>query len=122
VLPNAQIMAIDLDLNNLATGVTNGIVKPFIIDGKRLKSINAYYNKRKAAISSTLAKTRGQKWSKNRQRLTDWRYAAVNDYMHRACHQVVKTGVANNISTVVVGKVTQSLDFMNLGKKTNQNL
>ncbi|OAD23681.1 thioredoxin 1, partial [Candidatus Thiomargarita nelsonii] len=27
--------------------VTNGVVEPFIIDGRRLKSVNAYYNKRK---------------------------------------------------------------------------
>jgi putative transposase len=43
VLPNDQVMAIDLGLNNLATCVTNGVVQPFIIDGRRLKSINAYY-------------------------------------------------------------------------------
>jgi putative transposase len=41
VSPNDQVMAIDLGLNNLATCITNGIVQPFIIDGRRLKSINA---------------------------------------------------------------------------------
>ncbi len=30
-------MAIDLGLNNLATCVTNGVEKPFIVDGRRLK-------------------------------------------------------------------------------------
>jgi len=36
-----KVMSIDLGLNNLATCVTNGVIKPFIIDGKWLKSTNA---------------------------------------------------------------------------------
>jgi putative transposase len=47
-----QVMSIDLGLNNLATCVTNGVVEPFIIDGRRLKSVNAFYNKRKAKMQS----------------------------------------------------------------------
>jgi putative transposase len=116
-----KVMSIDLGLNNLATCVTNGIIKPFIIDGRRLKSVNAYYNKRKAKIQSTLEKTRGRKWSRQLQNLTNRRNAAVNDYMHRATAVVVRTCVENNISKVVVGDVTQSLNGINLGKKTNQN-
>jgi putative transposase len=114
-------MSIDLGLNNLATCVTNGVVKPFIIDGKRLKSVNAYYNKRKASMQAKLSNQRGIKWSKKLTGLTDWRNAFVNDYMHRASHLVVKTCVDNRISKVVVGDVTKSLDHINLGKRTNQN-
>jgi putative transposase len=116
-----KVMSIDLGLNNLATCVTNGVVKPFIIDGRRLKSVNAYYNKQKAKIQSTLEKTRRRKWSRQLQKLTNRRNAAVNDYMHRATHFVVETCVENNISKVVVGNVTQSLNGINLGKKNNQN-
>jgi putative transposase len=116
-----KVMSIDLGLNNLATCVTNGVVKPFIIDGRRLKSVNAYYNKRKAKIQSKLEKTRGRKWSRQLQNLTNRRNAAVNDYMHRATAMVVKTCLEHNISKVVVGDVTKSLDSINLGKKTNQN-
>jgi putative transposase len=72
-----KVMSIDLGLNNLATCVTNGVVKPFIIDGRRLKSVNAYYNKRKAKIQSKLEKTRGRKWSRQLQNLTNRRNAAV---------------------------------------------
>ncbi|MEN8221162.1 MAG: transposase [Pseudomonadota bacterium] len=55
VKQNDQVMSIDLGLNNLATCVTNGVIEPFIIDGRRLKSINAYYNKRKAKMQSKLS-------------------------------------------------------------------
>jgi putative transposase len=50
VSPSDKVMAIDLGLNNLATCVTNGVAKPFIIDGRRLKSINHHYNKRFAKL------------------------------------------------------------------------
>ncbi len=74
-------MSIDLGFNNLATCVTNGVIKPFIIDGNgRMKSINAYYNKRKAQLQSKLEKSRGKKCSNQLQRLTDWRNALINDY------------------------------------------
>jgi putative transposase len=115
-----QVMSIDLGLNNLATCVTNGVIEPFIIDGRKLKSVNAYYNKRKAKMQSKLSK-RGKKWSRRLQNITNWRNAAVNDYMHRATSYVVKICVKHGISKVVVGDVAKSLNWINLGKKTNQN-
>ena len=115
-----KVMSIDLGLNNLATCVTNGVIKPFIIDGKWLKSTNAHYNKRKALMQSKLSH-RGKKWSAKLKSLTDWRNAAINDYMHRASHVVVKTCVDNGISKVVVGDVAKSLNGIKLGKRTNQN-
>ncbi|TGO03697.1 hypothetical protein PN36_01635 [Candidatus Thiomargarita nelsonii] len=120
VSQSEQVMSIDLGLNNLATCVTNGVVEAFIIDGRRLKSVNAYYNKRVAKMQSKLSK-RGKKWSRKLQSLTNWRNAAVNDYMHRATSYVVKTCVEHGISKVVVGDVVKSLNHINLGKKTNQN-
>jgi putative transposase len=120
VIQNNQVMSIDLGLNNLATCVTNGVVEPFIIDGRRLKSINAYYNKRKAKMQSELSK-RGKKWSRRLQSLTDWRNAVVNDYMHKATSYVVKTCLKHGISKVVVGDVVKSFNQINLGKRTNQN-
>jgi putative transposase len=121
VQPNDKVMSIDLGLNNLATIVTNGVIKPFIIDGRRLKSVNAYYNKRKAKIQSQLEKSRGKKWSNRLQSLTDWRNARVNDYLHKATAPVVKICLTHNISKVVVGDVAKSLNHINLGKKNNQN-
>jgi len=117
---NEQVMSIDLGVNNLATCVTNGVVSPFIIDGRKLKSVNAYYNKRKAKMQSKLSK-RGKKWSRRLQGLTDKRNAVVNDYMHKATSIVVKTCLKHGISKVVVGDVVKSLNRINLGKRTNQN-
>jgi putative transposase len=121
VAPNDKVMGIDLGLNNLATCVTNGVAKPFIIDGRRLKSINHHYNKRFAKLQSHLKKTRDRKWSNRLQRLTDKRNASISDYLHKATRQIADICVSKDISKVVVGDITNSLDHINLGKKTNQN-
>ncbi len=121
VSPSDKVMAIDLGLNNLATCVTNGVAKPFIVDGRRLKSINHHYNKRFAKLQSHLKKTRLRSWSNRLQRLTDRRNARIGDYLHKATRQVTDVCVENGISKVVVGDVSKSLDQINLGKKTNQN-
>ncbi|HEC84576.1 MAG TPA: transposase [Thioploca sp.] len=88
---------------------------------RRLKSINHHYNKRFAKLQSHLKKTRNRKWSNRLQRLTDRRNARIDDYLHKATHQVTEISVENGISKVVVGDVAKSLDQINLGKKTNQN-
>jgi putative transposase len=41
---NSNVIGIDLGLNNVVTAVSN-VIKPFIINGKPLKSINQYANK-----------------------------------------------------------------------------
>lgn len=43
-LDNNKVASIDLGLNNLATLVTNFDTQPIIYNGKKLKSINHYYN------------------------------------------------------------------------------
>lgn len=52
---NGRYASIDLGLNNLAT-VSSNVVKPFIINGRPLKSINQYYNKEKAKLQSLFKK------------------------------------------------------------------
>lgn len=49
------VLAIDLGLDNLAACVTNTGTS-FLMDGRKLKSINQYWNKRKARLQSIAAK------------------------------------------------------------------
>jgi putative transposase len=79
VSPSEKVMAIDLGLNNLATCVTNGVAKPFKVDGRRLKFTNPHYNKRFAKLQSHLKKSRGRQWSHRLQRLTDRRNDRISD-------------------------------------------
>ncbi len=47
-----NIVAIDLGVRNLITTVNNNGLKPFVIKGGVVKSINQYYNKERARIQS----------------------------------------------------------------------
>ena len=54
-LVNDTWLSIDLGLNNLVTTFNNIGEKPFIINRKSVKSINQYYNKKKAKLMSYIA-------------------------------------------------------------------
>ncbi len=114
------VMGIDLGLNNLATCTTT-TGESVIINGKPLKSINQFYNKKKAALQSHLEKRQGEKWSVRLQRLTDTRNRKVNDYLHKATRKIVDVCLEQHVSQVIVGNVVHAQNGINLGKRTNQN-
>ncbi|MBF0228617.1 MAG: transposase, partial [Desulfamplus sp.] len=112
---NNNIMAVDLGLDNIAACTTNGIIKPFVIDGKGLKSINQYYNKQMGKAKSVLDKSRPEiKWSKRLQSLTDKRNNKVNDYLHKASNKIVSVCQINDISKIVIGNVSKSINGINI--------
>ena len=47
----SNALALNLGINNLVTAVSNR-VETFIIDGRRLKSINQWFNKENARLQS----------------------------------------------------------------------
>lgn len=77
-------MSIDLGVNNLASVVTNVSNKPVLTDGRKLKSINQYYNKKRSFLQSKLEKVNGRKNSRRLASLTRKRNSKVRDYLHKA--------------------------------------
>ena len=133
---NAYI-GIDLGLNNLAT-ITNNIgLKPIIINGKPLKSINQYYNKKKSQMQKDMPfytyarydkkknininEKRQLSYSKKMDKLTRKRNNKIEDYMHKASALVIKYCLENSIGNIVIGKNEQWKSEINIGKKNNQN-
>jgi putative transposase len=53
--------------------------------------------------------------------LTDKRNARISDYLHKATRQITNICVSKGISKVVIGDISNSLNHINLGKKTHQN-
>ena len=66
-----RIVAIDIGVDNFITMVNNIGENPIAVKGGVVKSINQFYNKRKATIQSELKKANGKDWSKKLQKLTD---------------------------------------------------
>jgi len=117
--PN-NALALDFGINNLITAVSsNG--KSFIIDGKRLKSINQWYNKRNAYLQSIKDKQHYGRRPTNSQRANACdRNNKVNDYMSKAARAVIDYCITNNIGTLVVGYNETFQRGSNIGKINNQ--
>ena len=114
-------LAIDLGINNLATCVTN-TGKSFIIDGRRLKSINQWFNKENARLQSIKDKQHFGKRTTNRQKaIARDRNNKVNDYMSKAARIIINYCITNDIGTLVVGYNETFQRGSNLGKANNQN-
>jgi len=118
---NNNYLSIDLGLNNLMTCYDTKNNKSFIINGKPLKSINQYYNKKKVEIQSKLMKNHN-KYSSNRlNNLILKRNNKINDYLHKSSRFIVNYCVNNDISTIVVGYNKEWKQNINIGKRNNQN-
>ena len=114
-------LALDLGINNLVTAVSN-VGKSFIIDGKRLKSINQWFNKENARLQSIKDKQHFDKKSTNRQKATARdRNNKVNDYMNKTARKVIDYCIINDIGTLVVGYNETFQRNSNIGKQNNQN-
>ena len=115
---NRQYAAIDLGLDNLAT-LTSNVCQSVIYDGKKIKSINYFYNKRKALLQSKL--NENKKTSNRIKRISYRRNNKIKDYMHKVSHLIVAYMEANNLNTLFVGKNSGWKEGINIGKTNNQN-
>ena len=114
-------LALDLGVNNLVTAVSsNG--RSFIIDGRRLKSINQWFNKENARLQSIKDKQHYGKKPTNRQKaIAHDRSNKVNDYMNKTARKIIDYCITNNIGTLVVGYNETFQRNNHLGKQNNQN-
>ena len=116
---NGKYAAIDLGLNNLATVAFNDGSKPLVVNGRPIKSINQYYNKKKAQYQSRL---KGNKrTSQTICTLTNKRNNKVTDYLHKASRLLVNQLVSKGITTLVIGKNKNMKQDINIGRVNNQN-
>ncbi|MEG4227610.1 transposase [Microcoleus sp. N9_B2] len=115
-----SLASIDLGLDNLVALTSNqpGFI-PLLINGRPLKSINQFYNKRQAKLQSQLRGNR--KTSPRIQRLTRCRNQKVDNYLHHTSRVIVDRLTAEQIGTLVIGKNAQWKTEIELGNRTNQN-
>ena len=94
-------LALDLGISNLVTAVSsNG--RSFIIDGRKLKSINQWFNKENARLQSIKDKQHFGRKTTNRQKaIACDRNNKVNDYMNKAARKVIDYCITNDIGTLV---------------------
>lgn len=115
--PTKNIAGIDLGLDNFATLTNNIGIQPIVINGKNIKSMNQYFNKRKAELMSYV-QNRGI--SNRIKKLTLKRNNKINNFLHKSSRYIVNWCIAKEIDTIVVGNNRNWKQEINLGKRTNQ--
>lgn len=114
---NKRYGSIDLGVNNLCT-FTSNVGQSIIYNGRPLKSINQYYNKKKAKLQSELEYTK--RTSKRIRRITLRRNNKVKDYLHKVTSKIVDYMETNSIHILFIGKNVGWKEGINLGVKMNQ--
>lgn len=119
-LDKTKALAIDLGVNNLCTCVTSD-GDSFILDGKKLKSYNQWYNKENARLQSIKDKQKLSKTLTKRQaRLLRKRENRVRDYLGKTTKKIINYCLEHNIGNLVLGKNKGFQQKSNLGKVNNQ--
>ena len=117
---NTNYVGIDLGLNNLAT-IGGNKIAPTIINGRPLKSINQFYNKKLSKLKSRQDLCKNKTVNKKKiQTLTNKRNNKIKDYLHKASKILVNHLVSNDISTIVIGHNKEWKQDINIGKQNNQ--
>ena len=112
-------LAIDLGVNNLCTCVTN-IGKSFIVDGRKLKSINQFFNKQNARLQSIKDKQNIKRQTEQQFLISRKRKNRVDDYINKTCRYIINYCLSNDIGTLVIGYNQSFQSKVNLGKRNNQ--
>jgi len=110
---------IDLGITNLVALTSN---KPgfqaALVNGRPLKSVNQFYNKRKAALQSQL----GHPGTTHRlERLTNTRNRRIDHDLHTISRQIIDLLVKEQIGVLCIGKNEGWKQEANLGKRTTQH-
>lgn len=114
-------IGIDLGVSNLATVASDDAgLSPLVVNGRSIKSINQFYNKRVAELQKVYSK-QGLRTSKRIKRLGLKRKCRIDDYFHKATTWLVRWCLANGVGKVCIGRNKGWKQECNMGKKSNQN-
>jgi IS605 OrfB family transposase len=119
-LDKTRALGIDLGVDNLATCVPSHGT-PFIIDGRKIKSINRFWNKQRAYYQSIADHQNFSGITQHIGRLTFKRNNQIKDMIHKTSRYIVNYCLDNDIGTLVVGYNKDFKRSATLGKQNNQN-
>ena len=114
-------LALDPGVNNLVTAVSS-TGESFLIDGRRLKSINQWYQKENARLQGIKDRQGFGRKTTNRQKaIARNRNNKVNDYMSKAARMIINYCIRRDIGTLVVGCNETFQKSPAMGRQANQN-
>src|SRR6266852_6845636 len=108
---------IDIGMNNLVALTSN---KPgfqsVLVNGRPVKSVNQFYNKRKADLQKQLGTT---STTKRIERMTNKRNRRIDHYMHTISHRIIDLLVKEGIGVLCIGKNDAWKQNSEMSKRTN---
>lgn len=117
----SKILAIDPGVNNFATCATSDF-DAFIIDGKYLKSINQWYNKELARLSTIKDyQDLNKQWTNKQYLITRKRDRRIQDYIYCSAKYIITYCIENNIGNIVFGYNEDFQEIKQRKKDTQQN-
>jgi len=116
---SAYYAGIDIGMNNLVALTSNKpAFQAVVVNGRPVKSVNQFYNKRKAELQKQLGHTGT---TKRMERITNKRNRRIDQYMHTVSHRIIDVLVQEGIGVLCIGKNDAWKQEANMGKRTNQN-
>jgi putative transposase len=91
---------------------------PRLVNGRPVKSLNQFYNKRKAEVQHKLGTP---STTAQLERLTAHRTRQIDHYLHTASRRIIDLLVAEGIGTLVIGKNPLWKQETRMGKRGNQH-
>jgi IS605 OrfB family transposase len=116
---SAYYAGIDIGMNNLVALTSNKPhFKSIIVNGRPVKSINQFYNKRKAELQKQLGHTGT---TKRMERMTNKRNRRIDHYMHTVSKRIIEVLVKEGIGVLCIGKNDGWKQNSEMSKRVNQN-
>ncbi|HYU71260.1 MAG TPA: transposase [Ktedonobacteraceae bacterium] len=115
-------VAIDLGVTNVAAITANreGFI-PRLVNGRTLKAMNQWYNKRMKELKLCLPKEDRERVTKQMEQITNKGNRQVNHYLHAASKAIIDFLVQEGVGTIIVGKNPLWKQEAGMGRRNNQN-
>ena len=118
---NNKYVSIDIGLDNLATLTNNCNIQPVIINGRKMKSINKYYNKELSHYRKIAKRVNNLDYTNRMNRLTIKRNNMISDLIHKASKSIIEYALSCGANTIIIGNNKDWKRNSSMSKKVNQS-
>jgi putative transposase len=114
----ALFAGVDIGIDNLATLTSTKVgFVPRVVNGRPVKSINQFYNKRRAELQSHLGEVHT---SRRLEHITTKRTRRIDHYLHTASRRIIDLLIVEGVGMLVIGRNPLWKQKVRLGRQTNQ--
>jgi len=115
-------VAIDLGVTNVAAITSNRVGwVPQLVNGRPIKSVNQWYNKRVKELKTCLPKEDRERVTRQMEQITNKRNRRIHHYLHAVSKRIIDFLAKEGVGTVIIGKNPLWKQETGMGRRNNQN-